>query len=93
MSAPCKALKGRITGVVQGVFFRASTAREAQRLGIKGWVRNTAAGDVEFCVCGAEPQLGEMVSWLHEGPSRARVRSVELEAVEIPIPDDFQIIG
>ena len=53
-----KHLSIRVTGKVQGVFFRASTREEAQRLGLCGWVRNEADGSVRIEAEGDEPLLG-----------------------------------
>jgi len=68
-----------VTGRVQGVFFRASTQREAQRLGLTGWVKNRSDGAVEMCVEGEERALEKMVAWAHHGPTGARVDEVETD--------------
>lgn len=86
-----RALQGLVKGLVQGVFFRAATQREAQRLGVGGWVRNTPAGDVEVCLCGESAAVGELLVWLQHGPDRARVQSVELHPVPDPRLTDFRI--
>lgn len=67
-----------VKGRVQGVFFRASTQREAKRLGLTGWVRNRPDGAVEMCVEGEEDSLKEMIAWAHRGPSAARVDKVDV---------------
>ncbi len=67
-----------IQGRVQGVFFRASTQREARRLGVSGWVRNRPDGGVETVAEGDEEVLRELIAWSHRGPSAARVDSVEV---------------
>lgn len=78
-------------GRVQGVFFRAATQREAQRLGVGGWVRNLANGDVEVFVCGATESVGSLIEWLHRGPPQARVRAVNLQEIDDPELTDFRI--
>jgi acylphosphatase len=65
-----------ITGMVQGVFFRAHTREEARRLGLNGWVRNLEDGRVEALFEGKRPAVEEMVRWCHKGPSSAVVRDV-----------------
>ena len=65
-----------VTGKVQGVFFCASTRREAQRLGLTGAARNLPDGSVEVIVCGAEAAVAELIQWLHRGPEHARVAAV-----------------
>ncbi len=72
----------RITGVVQGVFFRAWMRDEARRLGVCGWVRNADDGWVEAHVEGDEGAVAEMIARLHGGPSGAKVNQVEIENAE-----------
>lgn len=72
-----RAIKGEVTGKVQGVFFRKSMKTQADLLGLAGWVRNTEAGSVEFLIIGAEAALATMQEWLYEGPRLARVDGVD----------------
>jgi acylphosphatase len=65
-------------GRVQGVFFRASTQREARRLGLTGWVKNRADGAIEILAEGDEEEMKELVGWVHRGPGAARVDSVDV---------------
>jgi acylphosphatase len=67
-----------VRGRVQGVYFRASTQREAKRLGLTGWVKNRPDGSVEMCVEGEEESLKEMIAWAHRGPTAARVERVDV---------------
>lgn len=73
-----KCLHGYVSGRVQGVYFRQSTAEQAERLGLQGWVRNLSDGRVEVLAEGEEPALRELAAWLEQGPSAARVSAVEL---------------
>ena len=66
----------RISGHVQGVFFRTSCLDRAERLGIAGWVRNVEGGGVEAVFEGAESAVAGMLSWCREGPPLARVDRV-----------------
>jgi acylphosphatase len=66
-----------VSGVVQGVFFRASTAQRAHELGISGFARNLPDGRVEVVASGNEQALAELQNWLHQGPPSARVEAVE----------------
>ena len=68
-----------IHGHVQGVFFRDSMRREAQRLAIAGWVRNCSDGSVEAAVCGEPADVDAIVRWAHRGPDSAQVERVEIE--------------
>jgi acylphosphatase len=65
-------------GRVQGVFFRDSTRREAERRGVAGWARNTADGTVEAVFEGEPDAVESMVRWSREGPRGARVSGVEV---------------
>jgi acylphosphatase len=67
-----------VRGRVQGVWFRASTQREAERLGLSGWVKNRSDGSVEICAEGEEEPLKELIAWAHKGPSAALVEKVEV---------------
>ena len=72
---PCLHL--HISGRVQGVWFRESMKREAERLGMTGWVRNLTDGRVEAVACGTESQLEALLQWSAKGPPLARVDRVE----------------
>lgn len=68
-----------VKGLVQGVFYRATTQETAQSIGITGWVRNLANGDVEVVAEGEKEQIEKLISWCRKGPPVARVSSVEVE--------------
>jgi len=68
-----------ISGRVQGVWFRASAKQTAEQLGLTGWVRNTADGNVEAIFEGEEDIVKEMIDWCHCGPSSAQVEHVEVK--------------
>ena len=81
----------RISGRVQGVFFRAEARSRAESLGLAGWVRNAADGSVEAAFEGDEARVRSMVDWCRRGPSGARVDGVE-EHAERPTGDrEFRI--
>lgn len=86
-----QALRCRVTGRVQGVFFRASAQRRAQALGVVGYARNLADGSVEVLAIGPPAALEELRAWLAVGPSAARVRILECtsEPLPEPVPDGF----
>ena len=65
-----------IRGRVQGVFFRDSTRRVAQSLGLTGHAINLSNGDVEVLACGAPEAIGRLAEWLREGPRMANVTEV-----------------
>jgi len=72
----------RVTGRVQGVFFRQSTRETAERLELAGYARNLPDGSVEVLAHGAAAAVEELRVWLHKGPPRARVESVVEIALE-----------
>lgn len=66
-----------VYGLVQGVNFRASTQREAARLGLTGWVTNRPDGAVEVVAEGPRSQVEALERTLHRGPRLAEVERVE----------------
>lgn len=71
----------KVSGRVQGVFFRASARDRAVALGLRGWVRNLPDGTVEVLACGNETALEDLRLWLRQGPPMARVSEVRCDAV------------
>jgi len=67
----------RVHGVVQGVYYRASTVKQAHALGINGWVRNMQDGGVEAVFEGDADAVRRMVTWAGSGPPRAAVERIE----------------
>ena len=67
-----------IHGIVQGVFFRASTRDEAMRIGVGGWVRNMPDGTVQALFEGEAKKVEEIIGWCHKGPPGARVHKVDI---------------
>jgi acylphosphatase len=82
------AIKARVIGRVQGVYFRAATQIEANKLDITGWVKNTAEGDVCLQAEGGEADLERLVLWLHSGPKLAKVEQIVVESRDAS--DSFQ---
>jgi len=70
-------LHAKISGIVQGVFFRARTEEKAKELGLTGWVKNLSGGGVEVVAEGEKKRLEELLAWLWKGPSPAHVEKVE----------------
>jgi len=71
-----------VSGLVQGVFFRAATEQLAVSLGLVGSVRNLANGSVEIEVQGANDPVERLLAWAHHGPPSARVDKVEVTQLE-----------
>ncbi len=82
----------RVTGLVQGVGYRAQFAAEAQRLGLGGWVRNCSDGSVEASVCGSMERVQQITEWARHGPRAAQVRSIRITDTEdIGCSPDFDV--
>ncbi len=78
-----KAVRVRVTGVVQGVFFRQATARLCRDLDVTGWVRNLPDGSVEALFEGAAAAVDDMVRWCRTGPPGATVTALDARP-EVP---------
>jgi len=78
------AIRLQITGLVQGVGYRAAFQRRAQQLGLSGWVRNRRDGSVEALVDGDAAALAEIEAWARHGPAGARVQAVSVEPATAP---------
>lgn len=68
-----------VSGKVQGVYYRASTAKKAKELGLKGWVKNMPDGRVELVAEGSAEALAELQRWCWQGPALAKVERVFAE--------------
>jgi acylphosphatase len=77
-----------VAGRVQGVFYRATAARRAQELAVRGYARNLADGCVEVLACGEEEAVRTFVSWLWTGSTASKVTSVDVIDVA---PDSVQV--
>lgn len=80
-----------VDGRVQGVWFRDSCRREAERLGVTGWVSNRMDGRVEAVFEGASSDVDRAVAWCHHGPRHAEVADVEVTPEEPEGLADFRI--
>ena len=68
-----------VSGRVQGVWFRENTQKKARKLGVTGWVKNLADGQVEAVFEGEKEQVEAMVNWTKKGPIWAKVNDLNLE--------------
>ena len=71
-----KRMRVYISGIVQGVFFRAATRRAAADLNLSGWVRNMDDGRVEAVFEGEDAAVEKMIAWCKIGPPSARIEKV-----------------
>lgn len=82
-----------VSGRVQGVGFRYFVQRQAQALGLAGWVRNLPDGRVEAFIEGSPSQLEQIEALLREGPSLSRVETVESSDAAPSLATEFVIRG
>lgn len=88
-----KSLSIRVGGKVQGVFFRASTKRMADQLGVSGIVRNEQDGSVYIEAEANVESLNQFVDWCRRGPSRAQVMTFVISHLPEKGYVGFQILG
>lgn len=81
---PRQGRRFRVYGKVQGVWFRESTRREAERLGIDGSAANLADGSVQVLAAGMPADLQLLANWLQRGPANARVDQLVEEIIDDP---------
>jgi acylphosphatase len=82
----------RVTGRVQGVWFRESCRQVAARLGVAGTVANRADGAVVVVVEGRPPAVEALVAWCREGPPGAEVTDVEVDDETPQGLVDFRVV-
>lgn len=78
---PMRRVRAIVSGRVQGVSYRASTADEARRLGLAGWVQNRVDGSVELEAEGPPERVAELLTWCEHGPPSARVSGVAIDDI------------
>jgi acylphosphatase len=86
-----RAVRCVVAGRVQGVYYRAATAAQAERLELGGWVKNLPDGRVEVVAAGAPQAVAALAGWLWQGPPAARVESVQLEEWTQDVPRVFTV--
>ena len=87
-----RTLQVRISGVVQGVGYRAWTEQAARQRGLSGWVRNRRDGSVEALISGPDDKVAEMLGYFWQGPTASRVDRVEAQAVDEPMQLGFRTL-
>lgn len=78
-----------VSGIVQGVWYRASTRTEAQRLQVNGYAKNLPDGRVEVLMSGNRTAVEALSQWLQVGPPRATVTQVIFEDLPFEERDGF----
>ena len=83
-----------VSGRVQGVSYRASTASEARRLAVVGWVRNRPDGTVELEAEGPEDTISTLIAWCEKGPPSSKVSGVAVDDIPVTGEDTtFSVVG
>ena len=82
----------RVTGKVQGVFFRKHTKETADSLGIKGTVRNEEDGSVLVELEGTDEQLASFIIWVSKGPEKASVEGLDIRQGKLKPFNTFEIL-
>jgi acylphosphatase len=86
-----KCVRVEVSGRVQGVMFRDSCRREADRLGVVGWVRNEPGGSVLVVAEGPGDAVDALVAWCRTGPPGARVTGVDVTAASPSGGQGFEV--
>jgi acylphosphatase len=81
----------RAAGRVQGVFFRDSVRREANRRGVAGWARNNGDGTAEAVFEGPAEAVDAMVEFVRRGPGHAEVSAVDVESEPVEGLSGFDV--
>ena len=81
----------RVTGHVQGVFYRAWVQGQARELAISGWIRNSPDGSVEAHLQGEDGDVDRMIDRMRSGPSNARVDDVDIEQAALETTGRFEL--
>lgn len=81
----------RVSGRVQGVYYRAFTREKAIALGVKGWIRNVPGGGVEAVLEGERKQVGELLKSMKSRPTGSLVLGMELSELQAKGYEDFEI--
>lgn len=92
MKSDLKHLKIKVSGKVQGVFYRLSTKAVADQLGVRGMVANQSDGTVYIEAEGDEFAMDSFLDWCQEGPDRAEVENVSTEVGDMKNYRNFEVV-
>ena len=82
----------KVSGKVQGVFYRQSTRELAIALNIKGHIKNMPDDTVEIVATGPPEQIEQLIRWCWSGPPKAQVTNVEVKELSTELFDKFNIV-
>ncbi|OIO65516.1 hypothetical protein AUJ68_02790 [Candidatus Woesearchaeota archaeon CG1_02_57_44] len=84
-----KAVRLKVSGKVQGVFYREETRQKAAKLGLAGYAENKRDGTVEVLACGDEAKAKQLIEFCKVGPLLAKVDKVDVEYIDVP-DDEYE---
>lgn len=87
-----KTVRLKISGLVQGVFFRKHIKEEADKLGIKGHIRNLETGEVEVLAEGKDEEVNKVIDICKKGAPHSQVKNVDIMELNHIGFDDFRIL-
>ncbi len=87
-----KAIRIYITGTVQGVFFRNFIKQNAERLNVKGFVRNLEDGRVEVFIEGEAEKVRQMIELCKKGPRHAKIRKIDIKEEKFQGMRNFKVL-
>jgi len=88
-----KAVRLYIFGIVQGVFFRAFIKEQADRLNVKGYVRNREDGSVEVWLEGNSEDVNRLVELCKKGPEHAVIKRLDVVEENFQNMEEFRILN
>lgn len=80
-----------ITGRVQGVWYRSSAQKQANKLNITGWAKNLPDGRVQIFACGEAKNLDQFHQWLWKGPILAKVQNIDCKTENYQNFEEFSV--
>lgn len=87
-----KTIRAKVSGTVQGVFYRKFVKEEADKLGLKGHVRNMEDGNVEIIAEGPQDSVDNLIRLCKQGPRHSQVKNIEVIDLNHQGFDDFKIL-
>jgi len=81
-----------VKGKVHGVFYRATAKEVADKIGVKGWIKNREDESVEATITGTDEQIKDFTEWCKQGPPRAKVEDVLITKIADEKFDEFKVI-
>ncbi len=88
-----KTLKIHFSGIVQGIFFRSFIKENAEKLKIKGYVRNLSSGELELIIEGRDERINDMLKICKKGPAHSEIKKIEIKEIKHQGFSEFKILS